>query len=51
MKNMNLLKFIIGVLAFLLASVIFSDWENFKAGLKGKEPVIDREEEGYISPE
>ncbi len=32
-------KIIIGILVFILAFAIISDWENAKAGFLGKPPV------------
>lgn len=42
MKKNYLKSIIIFVLSFLLSSVIFKDWDNFKAGLYGKPPVENK---------
>ena len=34
-------KIIIGIIVFIIAQAIFSDWDNFKAGLLGK-PEIEQ---------
>lgn len=35
----NKYKLVIGIIVFLLALTIFSDWSNLKAGLLGKPPI------------
>ena len=37
MKNKH--KLLVGIIAFVLALTIFSDWSNVKAGLMGKPPI------------
>jgi hypothetical protein len=32
-------KFIVGIIIFLIAFAIYSDWENAKAGFLGKPPI------------
>lgn len=32
-------KIIVGIIVFIIALAIFSDWGNFKAGLVGKPPI------------
>ena len=34
-------KTIVGIIVFIIALAIFSDWSNFKAGLLGK-PEIEK---------
>ena len=40
MKNRK--KILYTIIVFLLASYIFSNWEDFKAGLNAKPPVNER---------
>ncbi len=37
MKNKH--KLVVGIIVFVLALTIFSDWSNVKAGLMGKPPI------------
>lgn len=36
-------KIIIGIVVFIIATAIFSDWDHFKAGLMGK-PAVEVED-------
>jgi|TARA_B110000114_G_C14891908_1_gene317095 hypothetical protein len=36
----NIKPLLIGVISFILLSIFFADWENFKAGLFGKPPIV-----------
>ncbi|WP_302849398.1 hypothetical protein [Sinomicrobium kalidii] len=38
MKKKNF-RYIIVAIVFIIALAIFSDWENFKAGLVGNPPI------------
>ncbi|MBS9523752.1 hypothetical protein KI659_06935 [Litoribacter alkaliphilus] len=35
-KRISLLNILVFILAFIISSAIFSDWDNFKMGLKGE---------------
>jgi hypothetical protein len=37
----NKYKLIIGIVVFIIATTIFLDWDNFKAGLLEKPPVVE----------
>lgn len=39
----NKYKLIIGIVVVIIATTIFLDWGNFKAGLLGKPPVVNVE--------
>jgi len=39
LKKKEKLKIVLIVVTFIVASAIFSDWKNFKAGLFGKTPI------------
>ncbi|MBZ9627139.1 hypothetical protein LB450_03390 [Psychroflexus sp. CAK1W] len=38
--NKKLLYYALAILALVIFYIIFSDWENFKAGLTGNPPVF-----------
>ncbi len=38
-KLLNILKLIVLLTSVFISYSIFSDWQNFKAGLKGRAPV------------
>lgn len=43
----NKYKLVIGIVTFIIAAAIFSDWDHFKAGLLGEPPVEEVENKKY----
>ncbi|MEM9680397.1 MAG: hypothetical protein AAF901_08745 [Bacteroidota bacterium] len=42
--RLNKIKVFKLIIAFIIVTYFFSDWENFKAGLLGKPPFIEATE-------